>query len=55
MSWTDMDKTGFYTCAFCNCRTNAKIRGCCNRGRDYDRSHGIFMKEADIITKESKQ
>jgi hypothetical protein len=29
--------TGWRSCEFCGCRTNAKERVCCRRGRDTDR------------------
>jgi hypothetical protein len=31
--------TGWRSCEFCGCRTNARERICCRRGRDTDRRH----------------
>lgn len=29
---------GFYICEFCKCYTNAKMRACCNKGREADKN-----------------
>lgn len=31
-----MSENGFRICEFCGCNTNAKMRACCNEGRDAD-------------------
>lgn len=28
---------GFFNCEFCNCQTNAKMRACCDKGKEVDR------------------
>lgn len=30
------DWNGFITCQFCGCKTNAKVRACCDKGREQD-------------------
>jgi len=30
----------FYHCEFCGCYTNAKMRACCDKGREADKKKG---------------
>lgn len=39
-------KDEFYYCEFCGCHTNAKMRACCEKGREADKNRE--MKEREL-------
>ena len=38
---------GFRQCEHCGCRTNAKLRACCDKGRNEDRKNAIRALKED--------
>jgi hypothetical protein len=43
----EFDADGFRVCEFCGCRTNARLRECCDRGLDADRESSRRRRKND--------
>jgi len=43
MSDDEFDQQGWRTCKFCQCKTNARQRRCCELGQEADRRNGCGL------------